>query len=462
MIRVAAEFRVSIGFALTDVTRYPAKMRPTFPYLFLAILIGATACVSAKDFLAGADMSHLQFFESQGKIYKDAGQTQDALAILKQHGLNCVRLRLFTSSAAQASADPYSFVNNFDYTVSLAVRVKNAGLRFYLDFHYSDTWADPGHQAVPSAWTNLTFTALVAQVRSYNSNTIAAFRAAGAMPDYVSVGNEITSGLLWPHGRVGGSYDNPIQWSQLGQLLRAAVQGIQNAAAGTLVPKIIVHIDRGGDWATTQWFFDNLNAQGVPFDLVGESYYPFWHGSLTSLSNCLNNTANRYHKPVIVAETAFPWTNSYWPTAIGGLNPSVTDQIQYVVALAPIIKGVAGGQGAGVFWWGPEYQRVNGVNEAGFDTTSFFDAGGNLLPAAHACGQLAAPLVLNISSTTNGCLLTWPLSGAGVSLMNTTDLKPLTVWSPMPTQAQNTGTLYWLTLPPDSSPQRFYRLQSNW
>ena len=442
--------------------RIPKKMRPTFSYLLAAILMGSAARVTAGDFLAGADMSHLSFFESKGRTYRNAGQTQDALAILKQQGLTCVRLRLFTSSAAQAVADPYNHINNLEYTAPLAVRVKNAGLQFYLDFHYSDTWADPGHQTVPAAWTNLTFEALVQQMYSYNSNTIASFRGVGAMPDYVSIGNEITSGLLWPHGKVGGSYENPTQWSQLGQLMKAAIRGIQDAATGTLQPKIIVHIDRGGDWNATQWFFDHLSTQEVPFDIVGESYYPFWHGPLSSLSNCLSNAANRYLKPVILVETAFPWTNSYWMTAMNDISPSITGQVQYVVGLAPIIRGVAGGRGAGVCWWGTEYQSVNGVNEAGFDTTSFFDAGGVLLPVAHAFGQLAAPVMLNIRSTANGLVLTWPLSGAGRSLRTTTDLKPPAVWSPIAAEAQNTGTVYQLTLPPDSSGQRFYRLQSNW
>ena len=146
--------------------------------------------------------SHLAYFESRGITYKDGGRVQDGIQILKNHGINCVRLRLFTSSAAQASADPYNYINNTDYTVPLAVRVKNAGLKFLLDFHYSDSWADPGKQTKPSAWTNLNFTQLVQQMRTYNSNTIAAFAAAGAMPDYVQIGNEITQGMLWPDGRI--------------------------------------------------------------------------------------------------------------------------------------------------------------------------------------------------------------------------------------------------------------------
>src|SRR5437588_158947 len=215
---------------------------------FALHLVCACFCRSAladTNFLAGADFSHLAFFESRGVHYRENGVTQDGLQILKNHGINCVRLRLFTSSAAQASADPYDYINNTNYIVPLAVRVKSAGLQFCLDFHYSDTWADPGHQAAPAAWTSLGLAALVQQMRAYNSNTVATFAAAGAMPDYVQVGNEITSGMLWPSGQVFGSGGTP--WSNLGQLMKAAVQGIQDTA-GAAMPKIIVHIDRGGDW----------------------------------------------------------------------------------------------------------------------------------------------------------------------------------------------------------------------
>ncbi|HVM61427.1 MAG TPA: glycosyl hydrolase 53 family protein [Verrucomicrobiae bacterium] len=339
-------------------------------------------------------MSLLAFFESKGKVYKEGGVSTDALVIVRQSGVTCVRLRLFTSSAAQAAADPYDYINNTNYTIPLAQRVKNAGLQLCLDFHYSDTWADPGHQAIPSAWTNLSYTALVQQMQSYNSNTIAAFRAAGAMPDYVQVGNEITSGMLWPYGEVGSPSNN---WSQLAALMNAAIQGIQAASAGTTTPKIIVHISTGGNWSTTQWFFQNLTGQGVPFDIIGLSYYPFWDGPFSSLSNCLNNAANQFHKPISVMETAFPWNNSYWTTNFNGIFPSVTGQVQYVQQFAPIVSGVSGGYGAGAFWWGTEYQAASGVNEAGFNTASWFDSGGNVLPAAAAFGQLLNTNQLRVS-----------------------------------------------------------------
>ena len=427
--------------------------------LTLFLLLAAVCCSPAQDFIAGADLSHLAFFESLGVSYKDNGQPQDALAILKQHGLAWVRLRLFTSNAAQAQADPYNYINNLAYTLPLAQRVNKAGLRFLLDFHYSDTWADPGHQRKPAAWTNLSFVQLVQQMRDYNSNTIAAFKAAGAMPDSVQIGNEITSGLLWPDGEVGGTYETPAQWAQLGQLLSAAVQGIKDAA-GALRPQIMVHIDRGGDWATTEWFFDHLQQQRVPFDLIGQSYYPFWHGPLASLANCLTNAAQRYAKPIIIVETGFPWANAVWGTNIVGLSPGVGNQVAFLAALAAVEKSAPAGLAHGIFWWGAEYQRVSGVNEAGFDTASFFDATGDVLPVAGAFGNLTLSPILSAWRDHDQLTLNWPLSAAGAYPITTTNLGPLPTWTPLTLYFQTNQAGFELTLPIDSGPCRFYRLQA--
>ena len=242
-------------------------------------------------------------------VYKNNGQVSDALQILKNHGINCIRLRLWTSSAAQAQSDPWDYNCNLDYIVPLAQRVKNAGLLFMLDFHYSDTWADGGHQVIPGAWTKLGFEQLVLRMPDYNSNCIAAFKAAGVMPDYVQVDNEISSGMLWPLGRVPGT-NATAQWSQLGQLVNAAIEGIREAA-GTNMPKIIVHLDRGGDGNSTKWFFDNLQRQNVPFDIIGESYYPFFQEPWTNVPACLDNAAQRYSKPVMIVETDFPYIKSH-------------------------------------------------------------------------------------------------------------------------------------------------------
>lgn len=445
---------------------YATKKAGVLASLLLAIAFAAPAA----PFLAGADFSLLSLFESRGVTYKDGGQVQDGIQILKNHGINCVRLRIFTSSASQAGADPYNYINNTTYTVPLAVRVKNAGLLFCLDFHYSDTWADPTHQLTPAAWFSLTFPQMVQQMRTYNSNTIAAFAAAGAMPDYVQIGNEITQGMLFTNsagtiiGKVSGSY-NP-SWSQLGQLMNAAIQGIKDVtnAMGVTMPKIIVHIDRGGDWATTMWFFDNLNYQGVPFDIIGESYYPFYHGDPTNLNTCLTNAAARYGKPIIVAEDAFPFTNTCptaWKSQLFGFPPTPDGQVSFMATMARIVKGVPNQLGAGCFYWGSEYQAVSGVNEAGFNTASFFDAAGNVLPVADAVGGMAAPLLISPSLHGSNLQLQWPFSGAALQLMTSTTLTPLTAWAAVPDPIQTTGAVLTVTLPVDFNQGRFYRLQSN-
>lgn len=368
-------------------------------FLALAVLIlFSIQAFAGQSFIAGADLSLLAYFETNGIVYKDNGQPGDAISILKSHGINCIRLRLFTSSPSQAQADPYNYINNLDYTVPLALRVKNAGLQFMLDFHYSDTWADPGHQRKPSAWTNLAFAQLVTTMRDYNSNCITAFRTAGAMPDYVQVGNEVTAGILWPYGSLSGN--NPEQWSRFAQLMKAAIQGIKDAA-GPNMPKIVIHIDRGADWEATKCFFDNLNRQQVPFDIIGESYYPFYHGPLTKVSDCVANAAQRYGKPIFIAETDSPWIYS---TNIFRIPATVTGQAQFVKMLGAIMKDAPNNSGAGIFWWGTEYQLPN-ANEAGFGTRSFFDDKGDLLPAAETLGRLAAPLNLTanlIKSSTWG------------------------------------------------------------
>lgn len=425
---------------------------------FLALLALIAAHAGAEDiFMAGADLSHVRFFEERGIVYREQGQVRDAFEILKRAGLNCARLRLFTSSEAQAQTNPYNAINNLDYTLPLALRAKAAGLSVLLDFHYSDSWADPGHQAKPVTWTNLTFTQLETQLRNYSSNCIARFKAAGVMPQYVQIGNEITSGMLWPDGRVGGQYETPAQWAQLGKLLKAAIAGVTDAA-GAERPKIMIHIDRGGDWSATQWFFDNLRTQQVEFDIIGQSYYPFWHGTFEALRTCLINAANRYQKPVVVVETAFPWTNS---ASVLGIPATPEGQTRFVAELARIVKGLPGGKGAGIVWWGTEYQAVTGVATAGFQWRSFFAADGEILEGARALGQLTVPVVLRGIKTNASMILSWPLSGAGLSLRTSPNLAPPTQWAPVNHQFDGGALGFKGTVEIGDAPAQFFRLQSN-
>lgn len=417
----------------------------------MALLLPAPA--PAARWVAGADLSHLRFFEDRGVVYRDeTGSAQDPLILLKTRGLNTVRLRLFTSSAEQAEADPYNAINNLDYTLPLALRVKQAGLPFLLDLHFSDSWADPGQQTKPAAWAGLTFAELEQEVYTYTRNTLTAFQQAGATPDRVQVGNEIIGGFLWPDGRVGGAYETAAQWSQFGRLLKSAIRGVRDGA-GNPVPRILIHIDRGADWSATRWFFDRLLLEEVPFDEIGQSYYPFWHGSLNDLRYSLNQTALRYGKPLLVVETGFPWSDS---TSIEGFPPTPEGQVDYVVALTQILQALPGQLGRGFVWWGSEYVRLPGYNLAGFDRRSFFNFEGRALPVVSVTGQLTAPVRLGVERTGNGISLTWPLSGVGALLKTTPDLGA--GWQTVNRTPAWQGDTFRTTLPV-TAPGNFYRLQ---
>jgi arabinogalactan endo-1,4-beta-galactosidase len=423
--------------------------------LIWTLVLSVPALATGGSPIAGADFSHLAFFEDRGIVYRDAKGPRDALSILRNSGLNLVRLRLYTSSPQQAAADPYNSINNLDYTVPLAVRVKQAGLRFLLDFHYSDSWADPEKQTKPSEWQDLAFPQLEQRLYDYTSNAIVTLREAGAAPDIVQVGNEIIGGFLWPEGRVGGEYDTALQWSQLGQLLKSAIQGVKDGS-GDVQPEILIHIDRGGDWGATRWFFDRLLQEEVQFDLIGQSYYPWWHRSLSDLRTCLNQTAVRYGKPLLIVETAFPWDDS---ASIEGIPATPAGQVEYTLELTRIFRGVPGGKGMGICWWGAEYVRLPGYNLAGFDRRSFFNFEGEVFPVVDALGQSAARISLEINGASKGVTLTWPLSGVGMILTTTPNLSVPGVWTPADVKPQWDGPAFTVTLP-RTNEFRLYRLET--
>ena len=174
----------------------------------------------------------------------------------------------------------------------MAKRIKKAGLKFLLDFHYSDTWADPGKQYIPLAWKGLSFEAQSNEVYAYTKKVLVALKAQGTLPDMVQTGNEINHGIIWP----SGSIQHP---DRLAVFLKAGM-----AAVKDVDPKIItmIHIALGGQNSESEFFLDNMISRGVMFDVIGESFYPKWHGTLQDLESNLNLLSKKYNKPVIVAE----------------------------------------------------------------------------------------------------------------------------------------------------------------
>jgi arabinogalactan endo-1,4-beta-galactosidase len=279
-------------------------------------------------------------------------------------------------------------VNDIEYSVRMATRIKAAGAAFLLDIHYSDTWADPGHQVTPAAWAGLGIDSLELEVERWSDSVMTRLKDAGALPAIVQVGNEIDGGMLWPLGQVtGAGYDTPVQWDQFTRLLKAGIRGVRGALGPGDTVQIMLHYSQGGSAGGTQWFFDKMNTYGVPYDLIGLSYYPMWHGPLANLRANLQATAPRYGRNIMVVETSYPWRAGGWE-GIGTDHTAMTwpitpqGQATFLRDVVDAVAATPGGRGTGVIWWYPEAILVSGLNVFGGGSLALFNDTGNVLPAA--------------------------------------------------------------------------------
>ncbi|MBL0359199.1 MAG: glycosyl hydrolase 53 family protein [Chitinophagaceae bacterium] len=242
--------------------------------------------------MLGADISFLPELENKGIHFSENAVEKDAIQSLKDHGFNYVRLRIFNDPAHDSGYSPGKGFCDLAHTLQMAKRVKTAGMKLLLDFHYSDYWADPGHQYKPAAWSQLNFEQLKQALYDYTVQVMAALKAQGTLPDMVQVGNEINHGIVWPEGNVS-SLDS------LAQLLNAGTAAVKSVDP-TIV--MLLHVALGGQNAESVFFLDNMLARGVHFDVIGLSYYPKWHGTLDDLRDNMNDLLRRYNKDLIVAE----------------------------------------------------------------------------------------------------------------------------------------------------------------
>jgi arabinogalactan endo-1,4-beta-galactosidase len=331
--------------------------------------------------ILGADISSLMKSEDMGGVYRYPDGTQaDALQILSDYGMNYARLRVFVEPA-----DGYHGLSEI---LAMALRLKSQGIKLLVDFHYSDNWADPGKQFKPAAWRDLDFDPLKQAVYDHTYAMCSQLVAQGTPPDMVQVGNEINSGMLWPDGDYN-HFDN------LAALLSEGYRAVNDCSPDTLV---MLHIAEGGDNDMARWWFDNITRRDVPFDVIGISYYPFWHGTLAQLQFNLNDISARYDKDVIVVETAYAFTvqeddfhaNIVSRTmAIDGylLNPA--GQRAMLRDIMAVVRAVPNGRGLGVFYWDATWTAVPGN---GWDSTdpasgnawenqALFDYDDRVLPA---------------------------------------------------------------------------------
>lgn len=339
-------------------------------------LVGERA--SQQQFLRGADLSALGVMEAKGARFRDKEGPGDALGLLRKAGANCIRLRLFVDPNGEEMV-----TNSLDYTLALARRVKASGADFMLDIHYSDTWADPSKQFKPAAWAKLSEEELVGAVREYSRMVLERFSDAGLRPDYVQIGNEITNGMLWPTGRAEfGTATEKDGWVMLGRFLRAGAEGVKAACREGKQPKLILHVESTGNVPRSLWFFRNAVELSVPFDIIGLSYYPEWHGTLNDLKQTADTLALEFKKPVMVVETAYSWKHdSHWDGAANQAFPATpAGQAEFLKAVRSVVEAVPGGLGAGVIYWHPESIQHDGVNAWLGGSCALFDDEGVALP----------------------------------------------------------------------------------
>ncbi|WP_236018519.1 MULTISPECIES: glycoside hydrolase family 53 protein [Hymenobacter] len=299
-----------------------------------AVPTATTTATIAQGFAKGADVGWLQQMEATGYVFRnEQGQPQDCLAILKAQGINSIRLRVFVNPSDNEASGHCSPAE----VVAMAKRAAGLGFRVMIDFHYSDTWADPGKQAKPAAWASHSFAQLLTDVYDHTFSTMTALKAAGVTPEWVQVGNEIPGGMLWPEGSTKN-------FPQLAQLI---TKGYEAVKAASPTSKVIVHLDRGNDNALYRDFFDKLTANGGKFDVIGMSYYPYWlkqdyTASIADLrANLLDMVARYPGKEVVVAEVGNDYTQ-------------VQNSYDMLTATLQAVRAVPQNKGLGVFYWEPE------------------------------------------------------------------------------------------------------------
>ncbi len=300
--------------------------------------------VTTSSFAKGADISWLTQMEAGGyKFYNSSGTAMECMQLMQSLGINSIRLRVWVNPSD-------GWCNTADL-VAKAVRAKNLGFRILLDIHYSDVWADPGHQAKPAAWAAYDFATLTTTVNSYTLGVMNALKNNGVAPSWVQIGNETNDGMLWPDGRAS------VNMANFAALVNAGYNAVKSINDSI---KVVVHVSNGYDNSLFRWMFDGLKANGANWDIIGMSLYPTssnWQSYNTSCLANMNDMVSRYSKQVMICEVGMPVTD---PTTCQSF---ITDLISKT-------KSVTNNNGLGVFYWEPEcYNNWQGYGLGAFDNS---------------------------------------------------------------------------------------------
>ena len=329
----------------------------------LLIMLSASATTFAQKYVGG-DISMLTKYEDVGVAYKDKdGKAVQPLTFFKEQGLNAMRVRLFVDPSLD---NDKAVCQDLEYVKALGKRIKEAGHKFMLDFHYSDTWADPGKQWTPNAWKTLNDEALATKVYEYTKSCLEELKAAGAEPDLIQTGNEISFGMLWGVSGTTANrcyIDSPdANWNRFFSLLRKA-----GAACREICPdaKIIIHSERVPEKNVLIDYFDRIKTASIDYDIIGLSYYPAYHRDLATLEGALKALEDKnYGKDIMIVETGYSYA---W--ALDGTTFDYTatypyteeGQRQFTADLITMLNKHESVKG--LFWWWPEDNGNKGVTD---------------------------------------------------------------------------------------------------
>jgi len=343
--------------------------------IILIGFINSLLFTQSNEFMKGVDLSMLKQVEDNGGLFYDNVNQIDPIQEFNSKGINTVRLKIWHN--------PLLNYNDLESVLEIAERVKNADLDLLLDFHYSDTWADPSNQNKPAAWENLNFDTLCDSIEQYSRYVITKLKNQNTLPKYVQIGNETDCGFLWPDGYVCGESNNDIQWNKLRDLFMHAIEGVNTALDFEDSLKIISHVSSGGNW-----FFGNLLEEDIPIDILAISYYPMWHGTLADLNQNINMLATQFGKPVLVVETAYPFTLSWNDNTnnilgletqlLDGYEASEEGQFLFLYDLISLVHD--NDFGYGICYWAPDWISTSQFGSP-WENQALFDFDGQLLDA---------------------------------------------------------------------------------
>lgn len=367
-----------------------------------------------REFIHGMDISSMDEVVRLGGRFYNKGTEQTLVNVLESYGVNYIRLRLWVDPYSEDGISYGGGGNDFPATIRMIKEIKASGLKYLLDFHYSDFWADPGKQIKPKAWKDYDEEQLEKAVYEHTQSTLKRLKEDGLFPDMVQIGNEITNGLLWPDGKKP-AYD------KITRFVNAGIRGVR-AVDGDV--QIMLHLDHGDDHEMCRDWLDHFRKRGEEFQIIGLSYYPVWNGAMKGLIDNMNLLARRYGKPMIVAEVSQPFTMEDYASYEGlapekrkgaAAKPALEKNLEYPATkqgqtlfmekFMEEVAAVEDGLGIGYFYWEPAWLPVKGSGWATKESLAYmqdsgpcgnewanqglFDYEGNALPALEVVSRVA-------------------------------------------------------------------------